>query len=225
MEWRGTATLRPGRLHYAGTIAPAAEHAHHAVQVLAANAGELVLGDAHGARLACRSAVIPANVAHAIVRGAEDGVLVLLAPESAAARRLGGAGDDVASWARAATAPPGGDAPPAPRHPALRHAVRILPELLRDGPVRLGTVARAVNLSEGRLAHLFTAELGLPFRPYVRWLRLQRVIELVAAGASLTDAAHGAGFADGAHLSRAARKMFGVAPSDFTRGVRWTVET
>ncbi|MBA8950842.1 helix-turn-helix transcriptional regulator [Actinomadura namibiensis] len=225
MEWRGAATLRPGRLRYAGAIAPAAEHAHHAVQILVANAGELVLGDADGTRLACRSAVIPANVAHSIVRGVEDGVLVLLAPESAAARRLGRAGGDVASWTRAAAAPPGGDAPPAPRHPALREAVRILPGLLRDGPVRLGAVARAVHLSEGRLAHLFTEEVGLPFRPYVRWLRLQRVIELVADGASLTDAAHEAGFADGAHLSRAARKIFGIAPSDFTRGVRWTVET
>ena len=32
-------------------------------------------------------------------------------------------------------------------------------------------------------------------------------------GASLTEAAHLAGFADSAHLSRTFRAMFGVAPS------------
>jgi AraC-like DNA-binding protein len=50
---------------------------------------------------------------------------------------------------------------------------------------------------------------------------LGRATELVAAGASITDAAHGAGFADGAHLSRVCRRMFGIAPTDFTRQIRW----
>jgi len=43
------------------------------------------------------------------------------------------------------------------------------------------------------------------------WLRLMRAVERFAAGASLTDAAHEAGFADSAHLSRTFRRMFGIA--------------
>lgn len=43
------------------------------------------------------------------------------------------------------------------------------------------------------------------------WLRLQRAVELFAAGTPLTEAAHAAGFADSAHLSRTFRRMFGIA--------------
>lgn len=71
------------------------------------------------------------------------------------------------------------------------------------------------------MAHLFRDELGLPFRPYVLWLRLMRAAELASQGLSLTDAAHGAGFCDSAHFSRVCRRMFGIAPSDFTRRIRW----
>jgi AraC-like DNA-binding protein len=34
---------------------------------------------------------------------------------------------------------------------------------------------------------------------------------MFAAGASLTEAAHAAGFSDSAHLSRTFRRMFGVS--------------
>jgi AraC-like DNA-binding protein len=34
---------------------------------------------------------------------------------------------------------------------------------------------------------------------------------MYASGAALTEAAHGAGFADSAHLSRTFRRMFGIS--------------
>jgi AraC-like DNA-binding protein len=43
-------------------------------------------------------------------------------------------------------------------------------------------------------------------------------VDVFAAGGSLTDAAHEAGFADSAHLSRTFRRMFGVAPSSLHIG-------
>ncbi len=82
-----------------------------------------------------------------------------------------------------------------------------------DGPVRLSDAAAAVNLSAGRLRHLFVAQTGLPFKTYVLWLRLTRAVERFAAGSSLTQAAHDAGFSDSAHLSRTFRRMFGVTPA------------
>jgi AraC family transcriptional regulator len=82
-----------------------------------------------------------------------------------------------------------------------------------DGPVSLADVVAANGLSAGRLSHLFVEQTGLPFRTYLLWLRLTRAVSEAAAGASLTQAAHQAGFADSAHFSRTFRRMFGVAPA------------
>lgn len=53
----------------------------------------------------------------------------------------------------------------------------------------------------------------MALRPYVLWRRFLRVWEIVMAGGSLSAAAHSAGFADAAHLSRTSRRMFGFPPS------------
>lgn len=80
-----------------------------------------------------------------------------------------------------------------------------------DQAVNLSDVAALVGLSPGRTRHLFVQQTGLPFRTYLLWLRLVRAVEIFAGGASLTEAAHGAGFSDSAHLSRTFRRMFGIA--------------
>lgn len=82
-----------------------------------------------------------------------------------------------------------------------------------DGPVSLSAAAPVVNLSAARLRHLFVEQTGLPFKTYLLWLRLTRAVEHFAAGSSLTQAAHEAGFPVSAHLSRTFRRMFGVAPA------------
>jgi|KBSSwiStaDraftv2_1062776.scaffolds.fasta_scaffold18221_2 AraC family transcriptional regulator len=82
-----------------------------------------------------------------------------------------------------------------------------------EGPVSLADAAAVSALSPGRLRHLFVRETGLAFKTYLLWLRLVRAVERVAAGASLTEAAHDAGFADSAHFSRTFRRMFGVTPA------------
>ena len=82
-----------------------------------------------------------------------------------------------------------------------------------EGPVSLADVVADSGLSASRLSHLFVQQTGLPFRSYLLWLRLTRAVETVAAGGSLTEAAHEAGFADSAHFSRTFRRMFGVAPA------------
>jgi AraC family transcriptional regulator len=77
----------------------------------------------------------------------------------------------------------------------------------------LEAVARAVYLSPSRFAHLFSEEVGLPFRRYVLWRRLTRALLMVGRGHTLSAAAHICGFADSAHLTRACVQMFGQAPS------------
>lgn len=80
-----------------------------------------------------------------------------------------------------------------------------------DKPVSLADAAAHVGLSSGRARHLFVESTGLPFRTYLLWLRLTKAVELFSEGASLTDAAHGAGFSDSSHLSRTFKRMFGIA--------------
>ena len=80
-----------------------------------------------------------------------------------------------------------------------------------DQALSLRDVAALGGLSQSRFRHLFVEQTGLPFRTYMLWLRPERAVELFAGGASLTEAAHGAGFADSSHLSRTFRKMFGIS--------------
>jgi AraC family transcriptional regulator len=82
-----------------------------------------------------------------------------------------------------------------------------------DAPLTLEEVAAEAYLSPSRFRHLFAEETGMGLRPYVLWRRFLRAWALVMAGESLTAAAHGAGFADAAHLSRTSRQMFGFPPS------------
>jgi len=81
-------------------------------------------------------------------------------------------------------------------------------------PVRLADAAAVAGLSPDRLRHVFVKDTGLPFRTYVLWLRLLKAVEAFSRGESLTSAAHLAGFADSAHLSRTFRRTFGVAASE-----------
>jgi AraC family transcriptional regulator len=81
-------------------------------------------------------------------------------------------------------------------------------------PIRLADAAAVAGLSPDRLRHIFVRHTGLPFRTYVLWLRLLKAVEAFSRGDSLTNAAHAAGFADSAHLSRTFRRTFGVAAAE-----------
>jgi AraC family transcriptional regulator len=93
-------------------------------------------------------------------------------------------------------------------------------ELIRArirGPVKLADAAGAAALSPSRFRHLFVQETGAAFRAYVLWLRLNTAIECWMAGGSWTEAAHEAGFADSAHLTRTFKRMFGMNPATLVR--------
>lgn len=77
----------------------------------------------------------------------------------------------------------------------------------------LEQVAGEVFLSPSRFRHLFVEQTGMALRPYILWRRFLRVWELLTNGESLSAAAHRAGFADAAHLTRTSRRMFGFPPS------------
>jgi AraC-like DNA-binding protein len=95
-----------------------------------------------------------------------------------------------------------------PLDPRVTHALRLL--RTDDGKlITLAALAEAVGLSAERLRHLLREQVGMPFSRYRLWLRLGDAVEAILAGASFTDAAHAAAFADSAHLARAFRQAFG----------------
>lgn len=85
-----------------------------------------------------------------------------------------------------------------------------------DQKITLEEVAAPVFLSPSRFRHLFIEETGMALRPYILWRRFLKVWDLIMGGASVSDAAHGAGFADAAHLTRTSRRMFGFPPTVMT---------
>jgi AraC family transcriptional regulator len=82
-----------------------------------------------------------------------------------------------------------------------------------SNPITLDEVANHACLSPSRFRHLFSEQVGMGLRPYILWRRFILVWELGMYGKSLSEAAHAAGFADAAHLSRTSVRNFGFAPS------------
>jgi AraC-like DNA-binding protein len=100
-------------------------------------------------------------------------------------------------------------------HPGVQGVLSHLhePRAVLDD-LSLKSLAGIANLSPSRFMHAFTESVGVPVRPYILWLRLQRAACDLRNGASVTSAAHRAGFSDAAHLTRTFRRMLGATPSD-----------
>ncbi len=233
----------PQRLLVVGPSHASGSHRHHAVQIACGLDGPVAyrspLGDCAGDLV-----LIPPDIAHAHDAFGAAAVLYLDAEGDDWARlrddgdgapralpctpRLRALARDAATRAGDAGANavrayveallPRAAAAVAPDD-ALVAAVCALVRERLGGPVTLAALAAAVHRSPSRLAHRFRAATGLPLRRYVLWRRLRAAVETAMRGASLTEAAHAAGFADSAHLSRTFRATFGIAPSFlFERG-------
>lgn len=188
-------------------------------------------------------AAIPSRQPHAIdVTGADTGAVILVEPETREGRaitnrllragiadvgsddsigigrqlfaaRNAGRRDDVVRLARLLVqALSDGVEPPVTTDPRILRAIEYLNAHL-SGTIALTDVASHVCLSPSRFRHLFAEQTGMGLRPYVLWRRFICAWELIAQGDTLTSAAHAAGFADSAHLSRTSTRTFGFAPS------------
>lgn len=107
----------------------------------------------------------------------------------------------------------GGDAPvavaPDPR-------IAEASSMLRPGPgprPAVPEVASRIGLSPSRFRTVFRRAMGVPPARYRAWWRFMEAARLMSGGASATEAAHGAGFADSAHFTRVFRTMTGMPPS------------
>jgi AraC family transcriptional regulator len=103
-----------------------------------------------------------------------------------------------------------------PRIAKALEIVRSLPEKR----ICLDLVAREVRLSEGRFGHLFSREIGIPFRRYLLWRRLNGAVGQILRGVDFTRAAYDAGFSDSAHLSRTFHRMFGTTLIEYFKNLQ-----
>jgi AraC-like DNA-binding protein len=122
-------------------------------------------------------------------------------------------GDETARAAREALNAVAGETPPAiVSDERILRAIAYINQNLSE-PLTLASIAKEAFLSPTRFRHLFVEQTGTALRAYVLWRRFTRSWSLVRQGAALSTAAHEAGFADAAHLTRTSQRMFGFAPS------------
>lgn len=226
-----------------GPGGPCEWHSHHSLRFALALEGEVRIRTARQGKWSSAAGVLTApDAAHVLDAQGAQLLLVFLDPESAAgtsfhaalsggpvrlisdAERTAMTRDVVprtilhsgaAAWALQAAETLRIPTPAAPR--SVHPRVRALLSMLRNGGVgdatSLEVLASAVGLSPSRLMHVFTSSVGIPLRPYLAWLRVQRAAIDIVSGNSLTDAALAAGFSDAAHMSRTFRRMLGIPPS------------
>jgi len=215
-----------------------AGHSHHCFQLVMVMQGTLLVrGGPKDAWMKCGAVLVRPDVAHEIDARDSTVLIAFVDSESELGTALGERIDgdilrisdgQVARW-RAAL----GRTPTEARverwvrtqllhrrrlvkiHPRVNRALKYLrAKLGTSDDFSLKTLAGISGLSPSHFMHIFTASVGVPLRPYILWLRLQRAACDLIGGATVTSAAHSAGFSDGAHLTRTFRRMFGVTPTD-----------
>lgn len=232
--WLGNAVLGDGWATFSGHSGDNAPHQHLAVQLVVAHKTNVRINIADQGEIESPAVVIAPNIHHRLLPGM--GLLIYLDPESVLGHALtqrcvnGYLALDDSSRKRILTAALNKQGlgliqatanclSLSMQQPIAYTAPDRIEQLLASLPHRselpktLRQLAMEACLSPSRLRHRIVAIVGLPFRPYLRWLRLQKALKLATSGDSLTQAAHTAGFADAAHLSRTMQRHFGISPS------------
>jgi AraC-like DNA-binding protein len=245
--WVGRVQLSGARGLYLGSAGTTALHAIHAVKIAVALEQPFVVRDESGAARRATSIVVGPEQAHAIDGGGSPIALFYFLPEAdesvGVSRQLAGTAirslppalerrlreplrhclerersldllDEFADEIVEELRPIGLSAR------LDRRIARILESMWHnENASRLPDLAQLARLSEDRLTHLFREQTGTSIKHYQLWVRFRRSLARMESSRSLTDVAHGVGFADAAHFSRTFRGMLGVVPSDLHQRV------
>jgi len=77
-------------------------------------------------------------------------------------------------------------------------------------------LARAVNLSESRLRHIFKRQLGISLSRYVRTIKMQRAADLASTTfLTVKEIMVSVGFRDESHFVRDFEKVYGLSPREY----------
>lgn len=230
-----------GRTFFAGPLDYNASHQHGAPVYLAGLYGSFGLRLEGGKWLSCRTAVIPAGVRHELDLGGNPLGVVYIEPHLAGVDALtplvrntcevdgalvGSTGEvsllrtlyeDRAGtrWAEPALNDLLGFAKRRAARQIDPRVSRVVESLSTRDEVLIpvARLAGSAGLSASRFQHLFTHEVGVPFRRYRAWQRMRSAIREIVRGSNFTTAAHAAGFSDQAHFAHDFRRTFGAPAS------------
>ncbi|WP_347985856.1 AraC family transcriptional regulator [Methylomonas sp. AM2-LC] len=241
-EFNALWDIRDGRTLFTGPLYYNASHQHGAPVFLAGLYGKFRLRLYGGDWLWCRTAIIPAGVPHELDVGGEPITVLYIEPTVATvdvfkplindSQALNGAlvgnGGEIhfmrdlyedrnkPDWTSEAL------------HNLLEYAKRrsqvqaVDPRLTQiidylfehgDDLTSVEILASQVELSSSRFQHMFSQQIGVPFRRYRGWNRMRQAIREIIRGHNFTTAAHATGFTDSAHFSHEFRKIFGAPPT------------
>jgi len=237
------ASLWPAALIFWGRGTRSSPHSHHSIQVYLALSGTIRARSGPGTPWRrCAAVLVAPDVRHEIDASEGPTLIGFFDPESELAASLWTqmavgitvVSDAVAASWRAILGDPTEidktrvdqwvhsqllpDRRPRHLHPGVLRAVNYLRNGgLQERQLSAKYLSHIAHLSPSRFGHVFTESLGIPLRPYVRWLRVQRAMGALAAGCPITEAANVAGFADAAHLTRTLRRTLGHTPGELVR--------
>ena len=242
--------VEDGRTYFAGPLDYNASHQHGAPVFLAGLYGSFRLRLEGGRWISCHSAVIPAGVRHELNVGGNPLSVFYIEPTTAGidaltplvrnAREVDGALVGTTSELpllrslyedRTSTQYAGAALSDLLSFATKRARKRIDPRVSRaiatlnagaDDVVSASQAANSIGLSGSRFQHLFTQEVGVPFRRYRAWQRMRAAIREIVRGGSFTRGAHEAGFFDQAHFAHDFRRTFGAPASRSLSKVRVT---
>ena len=234
--------IRDGRTFFTGPLFNCASHQHGAPVFLAGLYGKFRLRLGSGEWTWCRTAIIPAGVLHELDVGGEPITVLYIEPtiadadifmplinnrQAIAGAWVGNGGETrfmrdlyeeryKPDWSADALqellAYAKRKSPAVAIDPRIADVVEYFSEH-GDDLTPVSELAVRVGLSPSRFQHLFTRQIGVPFRRYRGWNRMRQAIRAIVRGHNFTTAAHATGFTDSAHFSHEFRKIFGAPPS------------
>ena len=227
-----------------GVIPP---HSHHAIQIVVAIEGEVAIKGERGDWRTGRGVIVRHDVEHSYDQRGATGGMIFVDPESYEGVWLQTAlAEDITVVPESRTRGCAGALSTFIEKPLesmaigdlIRHCVlslcagappsrrldervtKVLTAIQASDDLRMSVedAAAMVFLSPSRFAHLFTQQVGLPFRRYMLWRKLTRAMVAIGKERTIAAAAHASDFADAAHLTRTFYQMFGIPPSVMMRG-------
>ncbi|GGZ96481.1 hypothetical protein GCM10008090_00890 [Arenicella chitinivorans] len=223
MGWRGEVHVDQCLLLYRGAAGDNAVHRHASVQICQAET-PLSMLDASGKTIQGHALLVRPDAPHQLLPTSTL-TLLLVEPQSALGQIwMQKAGDaDICRLPESerldlslslsdlnAQLHQGLNVSESNLDPRLAHALAYL-----HGQPLNGAVTRAAQhagISVSRLRTLAKQQLGVPLSKWVLWQAI-RVSAKQAMSMSLAEAALAGGFADQAHFTRSARKLFGLTPT------------
>jgi len=220
-EWSGRLWLGPDYGLIQGMAGHTAPHAHYAHQLMLSPGGPIT-ASLDGRVTTAHRLFIPSRMPHAILHSDGEVLMVYAEPGAFDFASLQSALADSELSLEALDRTLRQLPRRAQEDARVERALLALDQQL-SGKVSAHALAQAAHVSLSQLERLFANQLGLPVRRLVLWRRLRVALGLALGGGTLTEAAHGAGFADSAHFSRTMKQLFGVTAGASLRNLQLTL--